>query len=115
MSEFTTEQKLRLVQQLRSRYHQNRCDMSSREQILYGKSEEPSVGGYPEETRQSSSLRLRLLLAALLLGTVVFMDMKKIEIGGITADKIYRVISADYGAMMEKWAFELSEALVQKP
>lgn len=123
MSEFTTEQKLQLVQQVRSRYRQDRCDMFSREQILYGKSEMPlreeyaeeSFGNSPGERRKSSSLRLRLMFAACLLGTVVFMDVKKIEIGGITADKIFRVISADYEAVLEKWALELSDTFVQKP
>ena len=38
MSNVTTEQKLQLVQQVRSRYHEDQYDMSNRERLLYGRS-----------------------------------------------------------------------------
>lgn len=50
MENISTEQKLQLVQQIRSRYHENRYDLSNRERILYGKaSTEPEDFGqaYP--------------------------------------------------------------------
>ena len=43
MSNVSTEQRLRLVQQVRSRYNENRYDMYNRERILYGRA------SYPEE------------------------------------------------------------------
>lgn len=111
MRNITTEQKLKLMQQVRSRYSKNQNDMSRREMILYGKSSVPIVEGDGEtlpEGTAVSSFKLRLLLSLLLFAAVVFMDVKNIKIGGITPEKIYGMIAADYEETLEEWVETLS-------
>lgn len=110
----TTEQKLRLVQQVRSRYNENRYDMYNRERILYGRAvppepelaEEPGAADPPSGF---SSFRFRLLLAVLLFAAVIAMDINGIELGGITSDKILEAISTDYEEKIDEWAAALSQ------
>lgn len=110
----TTEQKLRLVQQVRSRYNEDRYDMYNRERILYGRANPPDLE-MPEEPGAAnppsgfSSFRFRLLLAALLFAAVIAMDINGIEVGGITSDKILEVISTDYEEKIDEWAAALSQ------
>lgn len=135
MSEITTEQKLKLVQQVRSRYDENRYDLSNRERLLYGRTSltpdsreqyaaEPGSGsrsmrgdygydgGYGESLpygeRTVSFFRLRFLLAALLLAAVIVMDKNGIDVAGITSEKIYEMISADYEEKIELWVEAMS-------
>lgn len=112
MRDITTEQKLRLVQQVRSRYNKNQNDMSSREMLLYGKTSVPIVEGDGEtlpDGAASASFKLRLLLSLLLFAVVVFMDIKDVKIGGLTSEKIYGMIAADYEDTLEKWVETLSQ------
>lgn len=105
----TTEQKLRLIQQVRSRYNQNQLDLSNRERIIYGKSFS-NVPYSEKETNASdvkplpSTFRIRLILALLLGATVISMDRNDIKIAGITSDQIYQAISADFEENIEKIA-----------
>ena len=107
MSDVTTEQKLRLIQQVRSRYNQNQLDLSNRERIIYGK----SLSKLPYDERETnvsdvkplpSTFRIRLILALLLGATVISMDRNDIKIAGITSDQIYQAISADFEENIEK-------------
>lgn len=118
MSDMTVEQKLQLVQQVRSRYHENRYDMSNRERILYGK-----AAVVPERMRYGESMEggnpyggmgqpagtglsffgVRLFVAALLLTAVIVMDRNGVSVAGITTEKIFQVISADYEDKIEEW------------
>lgn len=124
MSDVTVEQKLQLLQQIRSRYSENQYDLHNRERILYGQ----AAGGYsgkaassaPEEqdtgqTPAVSRFRLRLLLAVLFLGALVFMEKNHIEVAGITAEVIQRVISADYEEKIDAWAEGLSRVFIGLP
>lgn len=121
MSDATMEQKLRLVQQVRSRYQEDQYDLSNRERILYGRtsiSPERAVGYgsyyddyYPEGSlpgEGASSFRLRLFLAMFLVMLVIVMDVNGIAVAGITAEKIYEVISADYEEVLETWVEAIS-------
>ncbi len=121
MSDGTMEQKLRLVQQVRSRYQEDQYDLSKREQILYGRtSMDPERMGYgpyyekPYGERdmpvpgEVSSFRLRLFLAMFLVMAVIVMDTNDIEVAGITTEKIYEVISADYEDVLETWVEAIS-------
>lgn len=117
MSDVTMEQKLQLVRQVRSRYHENQYDMSNRERILYGKSSIP----FPEEDamRYSSPydergetipeeeplsfFRFRFWAALLLLTAVIVMDRNQMEVAGITSEKIFEAIAADYEEVVESW------------
>lgn len=116
MSDTTMEQKLRLVQQVRSRYQEDQYDLSNRERILYGRTsigsdrygyntspyDDPYQEGGPVQG-QVSSFRLRLFLAVFLVIMVIAMDTNGITVAGITTEKIYEVISADYEEVLETW------------
>ncbi len=123
MSDFTTmEKKLQLVQQVRSRYNENQYDMSNRERLLYGRT---SAAGKPDynqslyydenvlpdsEGDSVSSFKLRFFIALVLFGIVVFMDRSHVAIGGITSEKLYGMISADYEEKIEDWVEALSNS-----
>ena len=93
------EQKLQLVQQIRSRYHENQYDLSNREKILYGRTGAVQPGSlYPEpeleQPHPSSLFRVRLLMALLLFGLVVA--------------RILEAISADYEDTLNQWIETMS-------
>lgn len=111
------EQKLRLVQQVRSRYHENQYDLSNRERILYGKTstgfqnEDSLRYGEPyyddtlrPEEEPFTFWKLRMWIALFLVTVVIVMDRNHMEVAGITAEKIFEVISADYEEVIETWA-----------
>ncbi len=108
------EKKLQLIQQVRSRYHENQCDMSNRERIMYGRTSVFDKPDYDENTLPDteddplSSFKLRLFIALVLFGIVVFMDRNQIAIGGLTSEKLYGMISADYEEKIEEWAEAMS-------
>lgn len=108
MSDVTTEQKLRLIQQVRSRYNQNQVDLSDRERIIYGKSfskvpyNERETIAADDADPHPSSFKLRLMIALLLGAMVISMDRNDIKIAGITSDQIYQAISADFEENIEK-------------
>lgn len=121
MSEATTEQKLRLVQQVRSRYQEDLYDLSKRERILYGRTsigpDKMNYGSYYDDPYgegdmpvpgEVSSFRLRLFLAIFLVMAVIVMDINDIAVAGITTEKIYQVISADYEETLEAWVEAIS-------
>lgn len=114
MSDASTEKRLQLLKQIRSRYNEDQYDMSNREKILYGRSSR-SVDG--QETPQEEGtvpdnpafFRVRLALAAGLLGFIIFMDVNGISVAGITAERIFQAISADFEEVIETWATEVSQ------
>ncbi len=123
MSDFTTmEKKLQLVQQVRSRYNENQYDMSNRERLLYGRTSAAGKPDYnqslyydenvlPDSDGDSvSSFKLRFFIALVLFGIVVFMDRSHVAIGGISSEKLYGMISADYEEKIEDWVEALSNS-----
>lgn len=120
MSNVTTEQKIRLIQQIRSRYREDRYDMYNRERILYGKAAQPPEPDFPEEPtggpggmeypERVSGFRVRLFLAAFLFAALVVMDVNEIRIGGITAQKVMEVIAVDYEEKIDEWVEALSRS-----
>lgn len=115
MRDVTTEQRLRLVQQVRSRYQENQYDLSNRERILYGKSfvreapENPQQENPDIDPKPISSFKLRLIIAVLLGAAVIFMDRNDIKIAGITSEQVYQAISADFEENIEKMAAAMSQ------
>lgn len=115
MRDVTTEQRLRLVQQVRSRYQENQYDLSNRERILYGKSfvreapENPPQENPDIDPKPISSFKLRLIIAVLLGAAVIFMDRNDIKIAGITSEQVYQAISADFEENIEKMAAAMSQ------
>ncbi len=112
MKNVSSEQKLELIQQIRSRYNEDRYDLRDRERILYGReSVRPweEDGADPEQERPQSTFRLRVLLAVLLFAAVVMIDSNKTSLWGLTAEKIYQILSADYEDKLEEWVETLSQ------
>lgn len=114
VSKVNTETRLQLLKQIRSRYNKDQRDLTDRELILYGRSTRPvSENLENQETNldagQISFFRIRLVLAVLVFAAVIFMDMNGIELAGITAEKIFQAISADYEEVIETWAAEISQ------
>ena len=112
----STEKRLQLVKQIRTKYNENQRDLTDREMILYGRSSRQTTAkdyGYSEQQTPSdetpvSFFRIRLFLAVLLFAVVIFMDMDDMELAGITADKIFQAISADYEEVIDSWTQSLS-------
>lgn len=111
------EKKLQLVQQVRSRYHENQYDLSNRERIMYGRtsvfdrSDDYDESTLPDsEDGSLSSFKLRLFIALVLFGIVIFMDRNHVAIGGITSEKLYGMISADYEEKIEDWVEAMSDS-----
>lgn len=114
VNKVSTEKRLQLLRQIRSRYSKDQRDLTDRELILYGKSTRPvSENLEPPETALDaepvSFFRIRLVLAVLVFAAVIFMDMNDIELAGVTAEKIFQVISADYEDVIETWTAEISQ------
>ncbi len=111
MSNVSTEQKMRLVQQVRSRYSEDQYDLTNRERILYGRSSPRSTEEgswteqypYPEDMPRPSLFKIRLLLALIIFGAVIAMDTSGINVAGITAEKIFEAIAADYEDTIDQW------------
>lgn len=118
MSDTTIEQKLQLVRQVRSRYQEDQCDLSNRERLLYGHSSVPSRDGDMEVSygrygeyedaeaagRPVSFLKIRLWIALLLAAAVIVMDRNGMSVAGVTSEKIFEAIAADYEQVLEAWA-----------
>ena len=105
MSGVTAEQKLQLVQQIRQQYRRNRYDMNSREQILYGSTNDNYAieEDFDQEAQPVSSLGPRTVLAILLFAAVVILDTNGLSIGEFTAEKLFGILSADYEYRITEW------------
>lgn len=126
MGDVTMDQKLRLVQQVRSRYQENQYDMSNRERILYGKTSmiPEEEYGYPYRDMYGepvqaagtpiSFFKLRFLAAVFLLAAVIFMDKSGMKLAGITTEEIFQAISANYDEKIEEWVEAISHNLPQR-
>lgn len=125
MSDTTVEQKMQLVRQVRSRYHENLYDMSNRERILYGRTSVTpekmgydgryedlkygdSYGGVSQPAERSASFKVRLWVALFLALGLIYMDKNNLNVAGITTEKVFEVISADYEEVIETWVEALA-------
>ncbi len=112
MSDIPVSKKLELIQQIRSRYQQDRYDMFHREKLLYGRTtplpvdngdmKEGTVGEYDEE-EHFSTLPLRTLLAVGLFLLIIVCDMSGKSFMGIQPGQCFSAISADYESSIAKW------------
>ncbi len=115
MSDATLEKKMQLIQQVRSRYNENQYDLSNREQLLYGTTSYYDASAQPDEDAPPlSTFKLRLFVAMVLFGLFIFMDRSHTAIGGITSEKLYGMISADYEEKMEEWVEAMSGSVQNK-
>lgn len=115
MEEISTEQKLQLVQQIRSQYNRNRYDMNHREQILYGRTsllkESSTSEAEADVALTSVSLKFRCALAALLFIFTVVSDFFGIKPLGLEMQQIFKYIAADYRESMIDYVETLSSSL----
>ena len=105
MGNYTMEQKLRLVNQVRSRYDQDQSDLLRREQLLYGKTSnrtfdlEPE-GAFPEAETENpagvSFFRLRLLAALVVFVLILTLDRNGKDLFGMSTEQIFQSIAKDY-------------------
>lgn len=119
MSGISVNQKLQLVQQVRSQYNRNQYDLRSREQILYGRSsavraaehDELTAYGYDtggETELPKSTFKLRFLAALILLVAVMVFDNNGHTLLGIDTGQIFAAISEDFDAE----SLQLPESMV---
>ncbi|MCM1045960.1 MAG: hypothetical protein NC417_10660 [Candidatus Gastranaerophilales bacterium] len=125
MRRFTVDQKLKLVEQLHSRYNRNQYDLSNRERILYGKTSEKDYF-YPDgiaqddrfsEASQGASplpgaFRIRMLLALVLAMGLIVLDKKGSSIAGLSAGQIFDAISTNYEEDLDAW---LNDQILDSP
>lgn len=110
MTDISTEQKLQLVQQIRSQYNKNQYDMSNRERILYGRTSgnTSNIASYPEKQynfateysvndiekkASSESFKMRCILAAMLVVFALLFDVLEIKPLGIEMEQIFQIIA----------------------
>lgn len=109
----STEKKLQLVKLLRSEDTNNRIRMRSREELLYGRSgrdhvmqtmtfEDAEAGGYEEPV--FSSLKLRMVIAGLLLVGFVVWDNGYLSIPLVKSEQVYEALS-EKNSMTNLFAF----------
>lgn len=109
------DKRLELIQQIRTQNHQNRYDMVSREQLLYGKSVPGDTYHTDENGEQPvSSFKIRLLAAVTLLMFMIVMDTTNKSLGNISLKNISEILAVDYEARIEEqlqdWFITYSQA-----
>lgn len=126
MDNISTEQKLELVKQIRSKYNENITDMSHRERVLYGRtsySGKPDVissssvdrSWYYDEPADEDSMehfgfgRVRLLIAIILLTGVISLDLSEKSLMGVSMDKVFTAISQDYQQEIAAWVSDVKK------
>lgn len=123
MDDITMEKKLRMVQQIRSQYHQNRYDLSNREQILYGRTSERSYADYSEPLSDTTvqedalphgSFRLRAALAGILFMAVIVFDRLGLNPAGVEMKNVFQVIAEDYRENVDAFVSTLSSENILK-
>ncbi|MBR5248679.1 MAG: hypothetical protein IKV27_07055 [Lachnospiraceae bacterium] len=113
MANISVEQKLTMLNQLRSRYDNNQADLLRREQILYGRmspvqSADVGINWSTENEVCADTLsvrgtfRLRLLIAAVLAVLLILSDQKGKDFLGVSTSQIYTMIEEDYMTQMEE-------------
>ncbi|MCM1325513.1 MAG: hypothetical protein NC094_00235 [Bacteroidales bacterium] len=107
MSDTTMEKKLALIQQVRSSHDRNQFDLTNRERILYGKTSSRSYlqNGFYDTPYKNTDiyedtgmvfLKLRFMIAAVLLAAIILLDLKGGSFAGITTKELFDAISRDY-------------------
>lgn len=99
MSEIPMEKKLELVRQVRKQYQKNQQDLVMRENILTGReqNEKPSSDmGNEEGIILDGSIKLRFIIAVILLITVIYIDQSGRTISGVSSDLVFQLIANDW-------------------
>lgn len=113
MGNISVEQKLCMLNQLRTRYDKDMTDLMRREEILYGKTSSVSnmlrTSDYSVENEPGSNsipvrstFRLRLLMAAILAVLLILSDRRGQAYFGVSTSQIYTLIERDYLTQIEE-------------
>ena len=100
MDEISREQKLALVRQIKTQYHQNQYDLSNREQLLYAASEIPEQNA---KNNTSGSLKFRSVVALLLFLLIVMFDSFDISPAGMEINQLFEFLQTDYLKSFSGW------------
>ena len=92
MSDFSTEQKLQLVQQIRSQHNRNQYDMQNRERILYSYPVKYPVKEGVTDSKEMNTLKIRILVTIILVILVMVLDVLNINLMGVDMEKVFQVI-----------------------
>ena len=107
MNDATVEQKLELVQQIRSQYNKNQYDLLNREQILYGRALPRDSYTYENPAEEAepvrSTFKLRLFAAGLLFILLVALDITGKSIACFETGKIFTILAQDYEKQIDAW------------
>lgn len=103
MSDFSSEQRLRLIHTIREEHRNNQLSMQNRERILNGdKIVMPLSDNTMEKNMNepaginTGSFKLRFMIAIILFIGFIFMDSQKISLNGINALKIQNSITENF-------------------
>lgn len=106
MSQYNSEQKLRLLQQIRSQYEQNLFDMKKREHILYGTSfndpQEYNTAPSKDDSSVQGTFRIRFAIALMLFVIIILLDIEGAKFIGIDSTEVFAAMDADYIAQIEE-------------
>lgn len=92
MSNLNTEQKLQVVQQIRSQYAKNKYDMQNRERILYNYPVKYPVRDCSAEAKEISTLKIRILVTVILVILVIGLDVLNVKPKGLDMEKVFQMI-----------------------
>ena len=122
-NEFTVDQKLELIRQVRSQYRQNQNDLMHRESILYNRPIRPLVNNdtlsttdvsYSDSHKKGSqtdgTLKIRCITAALLTVLVILFHDTGINPAGLNIDQVFLTLEQDYEEVILSWSSSLIQA-----
>lgn len=89
MSNFNTEQKLQVVQQIRSQHARNKYDMQNRERILYNY---PPITDASSDTKEITTLKIRILVTVILVILAIGLDILNVSPMGLEIEKVFQMI-----------------------
>lgn len=116
MSEVNSEQKIQLVQQIRTQYEKNQCDIKNRKQLMFGNGYDMTMqnaGMIPQEnsSAKSESLKCRCAIAALLFIFTIIFDLIGAHPFGVSMEQVFTAIATDYQKNMTEFAKTMSDNL----
>ena len=124
MGDFSVEQKLQLIRQVRSQHDRDRLDLMNRERILFGKTGEygdihtnKELVSTHENTEmlsntqagslKSTLFKIRLLSAIVLAVFLILLDQKNGLFFGIDTSQVFSILASDYYQQMEEYLSRL--------
>lgn len=100
MDGISREQKLELVRQIKTQYHQNKYDLYNREHLLYAT---PETSQDSTKNNTSESLKFRSVVAILLFLFVILLDSFGFKPLGIEMTQLFGILQTDYLESISDW------------